>query len=152
MARIVILGGGFAGAFLARALGRTVAKQDHEVVLIDRHNYFVFTPLLIEAGTGAIEPRHAVVPLRDLLRSTTLRAAEVLGVDSSARTVRYRLNEQVPAQEVGFGSRFAGVGVEVHPFGHLRRLPGERRGVVDAALGHRAGAWRQQVARILQRR
>jgi NADH dehydrogenase len=92
MARIVILGGGFAGAFCAQALERTVAGRDHEVVLIDRHNYFVFTPLLVEAGTGALEPRHAVVPLRDFLRATTLRAAEVLGVDAASRTVRFRVN------------------------------------------------------------
>jgi NADH:ubiquinone reductase (H+-translocating) len=92
MARIVILGGGFAGAFCARALERAAATHGREVVLLDRHNYFVFTPLLVEAGTGAIEPRHAVVPLREMLRSTTLRAAEVLGVDTAARTLRYRLN------------------------------------------------------------
>ncbi len=92
MARIVILGGGFAGAFSAQALERTLARKGHEVVLIDRHNYFVFTPLLVEAGTGALEPRHAVVPLRDFLRATTLRAAEILGVDLACRTVRFRIN------------------------------------------------------------
>lgn len=91
MARVVIVGGGFAGAFCAQALERTAGARKLDVVLIDRHNYFVFTPLLVEAGTGAIEPRHAVVPLRDFLSSTTLRTAEVRGVDTAARTVRYRI-------------------------------------------------------------
>ncbi len=68
MARIVILGGGFGGATLAQRLGRRARRLGLEVSLIDRHNYFVFTPLLIEAGTGALEPRHAVVPLRDFVR------------------------------------------------------------------------------------
>ena len=91
MPRVVIVGGGFAGAFCAQALERKAGAHGLDVVLIDRHNYFVFTPLLIEAGTGAIEPRHAVVPLRDFLGSTTLRTGEVKGIDAGARTVRYRI-------------------------------------------------------------
>jgi NADH dehydrogenase len=91
MPRVVIVGGGFAGAFCAQALERTAGAQKLDVVLLDRNNYFVFTPLLVEAGTGAIEPRHAVVPLRDFLSSTTLRSAEVKGIDTAARTVRYRI-------------------------------------------------------------
>lgn len=91
MPRVVILGGGFAGAFCAQAIERTARGRVLDVVLIDRNNYFVFTPLLVEAGTGAIEPRHAVVPLRDFLAATTLRTAEVKGVDLGARTVTYRV-------------------------------------------------------------
>jgi len=91
MPRVVILGGGFAGAFCAQALERTAGARSLDVVMIDRNNYFVFTPLLVEAGTGAIEPRHAVVPLRDFLAATTLRTAEVRGVDLDARTVTYRV-------------------------------------------------------------
>ena len=91
MPRVVILGGGFAGAFCAQAIERTAGGRALDVVLIDRNNYFVFTPLLVEAGTGAIEPRHAVVPLRDFLAATTLRTAEVKGVDLGARIVTYRV-------------------------------------------------------------
>jgi NADH dehydrogenase len=88
---VVIIGGGFAGAFCAQALERTAVARRHSVVLLDRNNYFVFTPLLVEAGTGAIEPRHAVVPLRDFLSATTLRTAEVTAVDPEAKTVSYRV-------------------------------------------------------------
>jgi len=89
--RVVILGGGFAGAFCAQALERVGGGRDVDVSLVDRNNYFVFTPLLVEAGTGALEPRHAVVPLRDFLTTTTLRTGEILAVDLVGRSVRYRV-------------------------------------------------------------
>jgi NADH dehydrogenase len=90
MARIVILGGGFGGATLAQRLGRRARRLGLEVTLVDRHNYFVFTPLLVEAGTGALEPRHAVVPLRDFVRGAAVRTAEVVGLDAAARRVTIR--------------------------------------------------------------
>ncbi len=86
----MILGGGFAGAYCAQALQRQ-RGLDAEVVLIDRNNYFVFTPLLIEAGTGSIEPRHAVVPMRAFLKTAEFLMAEVVGADMERRRITYRL-------------------------------------------------------------
>ena len=63
-AKIVIVGGGFAGAYCAQALEKKIQSKDAEVILLDRNNYFVFSPLLIEAGIGEVEPRHAVVSIR----------------------------------------------------------------------------------------
>jgi NADH dehydrogenase FAD-containing subunit len=63
--RIVIVGGGFGGAYCAQALERRLRPGAAEVVLIDCYNYFIFYPLLIEAGSGSLEPRHAVVSIRD---------------------------------------------------------------------------------------
>lgn len=92
MARVVILGGGFAGAWCARELERIARGRDLDVLLIDRHNYFVFYPLLVEAGVGSLEPRHAIVPTREMLtRATRFRMAEVLGVDTGRREVTYRM-------------------------------------------------------------
>jgi len=100
--RIVILGGGYGGAYCAQALQKRLRGSAAEVLLIDRHNYFVFYPLLIEAGTGSLEPRHAVVPIRAFLsKKTEFRMAEVLGVDFDHRSVTCRLigaaeSEQLP--------------------------------------------------------
>ena len=87
--RIVILGGGFSGAYCALALEKKLRGRGVEVLLLDHHNYMLFYPLLIEAGTGGVEPRHAVVPLRRLLHSTRFRMASVLGLDTERQTVRY---------------------------------------------------------------
>lgn len=89
--RVVIVGGGFAGASCAQALERSARRMPLDITIINRNNYFVFTPLLVEAGTGSLEPRHAVVPLRDFLTTSTLRTAEMIGLDPRDRTVTYRV-------------------------------------------------------------
>jgi len=90
MKRIVILGGGFAGAYCAQALEKRLPRSAAQVLLLDRNNYFVFHPLLVEAGTGSLEPRHAVVSLRAFLKRTTFRMAEVREVDLGRREIDYR--------------------------------------------------------------
>jgi NADH dehydrogenase len=100
--RIVILGGGFAGAYCAQALERTLRGLKAEVVLIDRHNYFVFSPLLIEAGTGGLEPRHAVVPMRAFLEAADYRMAEVRGVNLDEKVVMYQLQEGESVERIGY--------------------------------------------------
>lgn len=90
--RIIILGGGFAGAYCAQALQKTLKKRNADVLLIDPNNYFVFTPLLVEAGIGNIEPRHAVVPIRQFLsRRTRFRMGQATGIDPENQRVFYRM-------------------------------------------------------------
>lgn len=88
---IVILGGGFGGAYCAQALERRVRAVDARTLLIDRDNYFIFYPLLIEAGTGTLQPRHAVVSIRSFLRTTEFRMAEVIDGDPVRQEIRVRL-------------------------------------------------------------
>jgi NADH dehydrogenase len=87
--RVVILGGGFGGAYCAQELQRR--SPDTEVLLLDRNNYFVFYPLLIEAGTGSLQPNHVVVPVRSFVRNATFKMAEVLDVDFSDNRVYFEL-------------------------------------------------------------
>lgn len=58
--RVVIIGGGFAGLAAARGL----EKQELQVVLIDKHNYHTFQPLLYQVATGGLEPDSIAFPLR----------------------------------------------------------------------------------------
>ena len=78
---VLILGGGFAGAYVARLLrsGSTVVGLE---------NYMLFTPMLPEAASGTLEPRHVVVPLRQMCRQADLLLGRVTGHDEGARTVR----------------------------------------------------------------
>ena len=55
---VLVLGGGFAGAYVARLLGARGAT------IVSRENFMLYTPLLPEAASGTLEPRHCVVPLR----------------------------------------------------------------------------------------
>jgi NADH dehydrogenase len=88
--RVVIVGAGFGGAYCAQALERARHPEPVETILIDRHNYFVFYPLLVEAGTGSLEPRHVVVPIRSFLKSGTFLMAEVTAVDFARQKLSYR--------------------------------------------------------------
>jgi NADH dehydrogenase len=91
--RIVILGAGFGGAYCAQELERKLSHQEVEITLIDEHNYFIFYPLLAEAGTGSLEPRHAVVPIRSFLRSHIFRMARVVDIDLLGQQVIYQQAE-----------------------------------------------------------
>ena len=76
--RIVIVGGGFAGAFTAKYL-RKYAARDSVIELINSDNYFVFQPLLPEVASGTINAPDAVTPLRQLLPGINFRMATVTG-------------------------------------------------------------------------
>ncbi len=85
-ARIVILGAGFGGLYTARRLSR-LWGDGIDITVINRHNYFLMTPLLFEAGSGVLEPRHAVNPLRQLLKKVRFIKAEVTAIDLQSRRV-----------------------------------------------------------------
>ncbi len=62
--RIVIIGGGFGGISLAKKL----SEKEVQVVLIDKHNYHTFQPLLYQVSTGGLEPDSIAYPLRKILK------------------------------------------------------------------------------------
>ncbi len=88
---MVIIGGGFGGAYAAQRLAKKAAR-DTEIVLIDRQNFLLFYPLLIEAGVGQLEPRHVTVPIRKFLgKNAKFIMAEVESVDLVGQQVGYRV-------------------------------------------------------------
>jgi NADH dehydrogenase len=88
--RVVVLGAGFGGAPCAAELVKRVGK-DTEVVVLDRNNYTLYYPLLVEAGVGTLEPRHVTVPFRAQVPKADFRMSEVTGIDFDAKRVSYRL-------------------------------------------------------------
>jgi NADH dehydrogenase len=86
--RIVILGGGFAGAYTAMHLERLLGREDDaEIVLVNRENYFVFQPMLAEVVAGSVGVVETITPLRRLCPRTHLHTREVVEIDLAARTV-----------------------------------------------------------------
>src|SRR3990172_10791691 len=91
MARVVVLGGGFAGINATAGLVKGLGKSPKtEVSLVSRHNYFLFIPMLHEAATGAVEPRHVAQPIRRAFRGKglTFHKGEVQAIDLDRRQVR----------------------------------------------------------------
>ena len=64
--RIVVVGGGFGGVYAAAYLARSELAERASVTLVDRKNYFTFTPLLPEVAAGILGREHVTYPYRAL--------------------------------------------------------------------------------------
>jgi NADH dehydrogenase len=78
---VLVAGGGFAGAYVARLLG------DRGATIVSPENFMLFTPLLPEAASGTLEPRHTVVPLRQMCPHADLLVGRLTAVDEERRVV-----------------------------------------------------------------
>ncbi|HEV8445621.1 MAG TPA: NAD(P)/FAD-dependent oxidoreductase [Gemmatimonadaceae bacterium] len=86
--RIVVVGGGFSGVTFARHLERRCSgRQNVEITLVSRDNFFVLTPLLFEACSGRLELRHCAQPIRPALKRARFIEAMVRQVDVDQRLV-----------------------------------------------------------------
>jgi len=114
--RVVIVGGGFAGLSAARGL----ASAPVDVLLIDRHNYHLFQPLLYQVATAGLSPGEIAWPIRSLLRrqrNARVALGEIVGVDTDARTVR------VGESDVSYDYLVLATGARHGYFGHSHWEP-----------------------------
>jgi NADH:ubiquinone reductase (H+-translocating) len=109
--RVVIIGAGFGGLSAATAL----ANAPVDVIIIDRHNYHLFQPLLYQVATAGLSPADIAAPIRSVLRrqsNTTVILADVQGVDTVAKMV------QAEDQLVPYDLLLIATGAEDSYFGH----------------------------------
>src|SRR5690349_11335891 len=118
----LILGGGFAGGTVARLLGKRGAT------IVSPENFMLYTPLLPEAASGTLEPRHAVVPLRQMAPHAELLLGRATGVDLERREVH--VETETGTQEVGYERLVVALGAVV------RTLP--IPGLAEHALGFKS--------------
>lgn len=84
--RVVIIGGGFAGLNLAKCL----STKHFQVVLLDKHNYHTFQPLLYQVATAGLEASSIAYPLRKIFQkkdNVFFRLAEVKSLDTDQKFV-----------------------------------------------------------------
>ena len=91
---VLIVGGGFGGVFCEIELESHMKRapksaRKPKVILVSEQNFLLFSPLLPEAASGTLEPRHCVTPIRQILRSTQLVSGRVTSInrDSKLATV-----------------------------------------------------------------
>ena len=109
--RVLVLGGGFAGIGAARKL----KDADVDVVLVDRHDYHTFQPLLYQLATGLLEQTAVGHSLRDLVHgqeNATVHQATVTAVDLDAREVQFEEMAPLPTT-----TSCSALGAEVNFFG-----------------------------------
>ena len=86
--RIVILGGGFGGVYTALYLEKALSRRDDfEILLINKENYFVFQPMLAEVVSGSVGILDTVSPIRRMLPRTDLHVRDIESIDTRNQTV-----------------------------------------------------------------
>jgi NADH:quinone reductase (non-electrogenic) len=98
----LILGGGFGGAYVARYLDTRGAT------IVSPENFMLFSPMLPEAASGMLEPRHCVVPLRMMCPHAELLLGRATGLDEEAKTVT--VETEVGTHAVGYENLVVSVG------------------------------------------
>ncbi len=108
---VLVLGGGFAGIGAAREL----KKADADVVLVDKHDYHTFQPLLYQVATSLLEPDAVGHPLRDLFHEQSnarVHLDEVTAIDLAKREVQF-----AELEPITYDYLVLALGAEVNFFG-----------------------------------
>jgi len=119
--RILILGGGFGGLYTALELEKRLTNHPNvEVTLVNRENFFLFTPMLHEVAAGDLDLTNIVNPVRKLLRKVNFFEGDVEAIDLTKRTVVVSHGFHRHTHELGFDQVVLGLGSSTNFFG----LPG----------------------------
>lgn len=119
--KIVILGGGFAGLYAALELEKSLAGNPNiEVTLVNRENFFLFTPMLHEVAAGDLDLTNIVNPARKLLKHVSFFEGQVQKIDLDERRVTVEHGFDGHAHELPFDQIVLALGSTTHFF----KLPG----------------------------
>ncbi len=119
--RIVILGGGFGGLATALELEKALARRsDLEVTLVNRENFFLFTPMLHEVAASDLDVTHIVNPVRKLLKRVRFFEGEVASIELEKKTVFVTHTDGSHGHELPYDQLVLGLGSVTNFFG----LPG----------------------------
>jgi NADH:ubiquinone reductase (H+-translocating) len=127
--RVVVIGAGFGGLSAAKGL----AKAPVDVVVIDRHNYHLFQPLLYQVATAGLSPADIASPIRSVLsrqRNATVILANVEAVDAVRKVVH------AEDREIPYDRLIIATGAKHSYFSHddwARHAPG-LKSIDDATL------------------
>lgn len=93
--KIIILGGGFGGLYTYKGLYKYFKHDELDITIVNRNNYFLFTPMLHEVATGGIAHHQVVESIRQVIYKTNdkLHIAEVLSVDCEKQIVKTSIDE-----------------------------------------------------------
>jgi NADH dehydrogenase len=115
----LVLGGGFAGSYVARHLGRRGAT------IVNPTNFMLYTPLLPEAAAGSIEPRHVTVPLRAMCPHADLLLGSAVALDAERRIV------YVESEAGRFAVEYSDLVVALGSVTRMPPIPGLREHALD---------------------
>jgi NADH dehydrogenase len=118
----LVVGGGFAGGYVARLLGKRGAT------IVSPENFMLYTPMLPEAASGTLEPRHVVVPLRMMCPHGDLLLGKVVSLDVEAGRA------EVETQDDRLAVRYRDVVIALGSVSRTLPIPG----LADHGLGFKS--------------
>ncbi len=125
--RILILGSGFGGLYTALNLEKTLAKDgDVEVILVNRENFFLFTPMLHEVAASDLDITHIVSPVRKLLKRVKIFNGDVESIDVIGKTVGVSHGKHSHGHKLSYDHLVLGLGSITNFYGN--------KGLEDNAL------------------
>lgn len=135
--RVLILGGGFAGLYAALEFEKALASNASlEVILVNRENFFLFTPMLHEVAASDLDMTHIVNPIRKLLRRVKFFHGDVESVDLASRCVVVSHSDDRHMHTVEYDHLILSLGSVTNFFG----LPGlEQKARTMKSLGDAIG-------------
>jgi NADH dehydrogenase len=121
---VLILGAGIGGYETFRELNKLFKKRNikKKITIIDQNNFFTFTPLLHEVASGAVEPSHTAIPLRELLHGTPhdffkARIHQIMPNHKTVETNRGTFSYDYCIVALGSGVNYFGTpGADKHTF------------------------------------
>jgi NADH dehydrogenase len=117
--RILILGGGFAGAYTALHLEKRLGgRPDVEVKLIAKENFVLFTPMLSEVAGDDLEVTDIIYSLRKMLRHTQVMIADVEAIDLARKQVRIVHSGSAHAYDVTYDQLVLALGAVTNFYGN----------------------------------
>jgi NADH:ubiquinone reductase (H+-translocating) len=131
--RILILGGGFAGLHAAMHLDDTLARDPGiEITLVNRDNFFLFTPMLHEVAASDLDLTNIVNPVRKLLKRINFFAGEVESINLERKLVTVSHGFDRHHHELPYDHLVIGLGSITNFF----NLPGlEKQALTMKSLG-----------------
>src|SRR5438309_9945001 len=127
--KILILGGGFGGVYTALELEKRLGKEsDVEITLVNRDNFFLFTPMLHEVAASDLDLTNIVNPVRKLLRRISFFAGEVESINLERKLVTVSHGFDHHHHQIPYDHLVIGLGSITNFF----NLPGlEQRALTD---------------------
>lgn len=119
--KILILGSGFGGLYTALHLEKKFSRNANiDITLVNRENFFLFTPMLHEVAAGDLDVTHIVNPVRKLLRSTQFFNGDIKSIDLNERRVIVAHADDIHHHELSYDYLVLALGSVTNFYG----LPG----------------------------
>ena len=145
--QVVVLGGGFGGIAIATRLEHTLHPDEAEITMLSRENFSLFTPMLPEVSSGALDIRHVVTPIRGQLSKTRFFLAEVDAIDAGRQIITYTHILTGAQNEIPYDHAVIALGSVTSTFG----LPGVAQRVFAMKTLEDAGVLRNRFVWLLER-